>query len=98
MGVLNVELGNRSYPVRIDRGLLARADLFPAGLQQGAVCIVTDDNVAPLYLKPLTKTLAEFAPQHRVLPHGEEHKSWPALDHIFQRLLKHHFGRDAVLI
>lgn len=98
MGLLNVELGNRSYPVRIDRGLLTRADLFPAGLQKGAVCIVTDDKVAPLYLKPLAKTLAAFAPQHLILPHGEEHKNWPALDHIFQHLLEHHLGRDAVLI
>ena len=98
MGVLNVELGNRSYPIRIDRGLLARADVFPEGLQKGAVCIVTDDNVAPLYLTPLTKTLAAFSPERLILPHGEEHKSWPALDHVFQHLLKHQFGRDAVLI
>lgn len=97
MGVLTVELGNRSYPIHIERGLLARPAWFPEQLQKGAVCIVTDDIVAPLYLKPLATTLAPFAPRTAVLPHGEAHKDWRTLDLIFRVLLKHHLGRDATL-
>ncbi|MGH8280166.1 MAG: 3-dehydroquinate synthase [Gammaproteobacteria bacterium] len=97
MGVLTVELGKRSYPIHIDHGLLTRRARYPEQLQKGAVCIVTDDNVAPLYLKRLAQALAPFTPCNVVLPHGEAHKDWPALDLIFGTLLQHHLGRDATL-
>lgn len=98
MGVLTVELGDRSYPIHIDRGLLTRPALLPEQLQKKSVCIVTDDNVARLYLKPLTRALASLSPYNVVLPHGEEHKNWRTLDLIFRSLLKHRLGRDAILI
>lgn len=98
MGTLTVQLGERSYPVHIDLGILARAELFPEQLQKGAVCIITDDQVAPLYLRKLQLTLAALKPLHLVLPHGEPHKNWRTLDLIFRYLLKQHLGRDAVLI
>ncbi|MGB9429691.1 MAG: 3-dehydroquinate synthase [Gammaproteobacteria bacterium] len=98
MTTLTVQLGPRSYPIHIDRGSLARAGLFSRHLRKAAVCIVTDDNVAPLYLKKLGRTLAAYTPLHLILPHGEEHKNWRTLDVIFRFLLKHHLGRDATLI
>jgi len=98
MTTLTVPLGNRSYPLHIDHGLLAQTGLFQDQLHKHAVCIVTDDNVAPLYLKKLGRSLSAFAPQHVILPHGEEHKNWRTLDVIFRALLKHHLGRDATLI
>jgi 3-dehydroquinate synthase len=93
-----VPLGNRSYPIHIDAGLLTHAELFPGSLQKRALCIVTDDQVAPLYLPKLDRTLEAYAPRHVVLPHGEESKNWRTLDHIFSTLLKHSLGRDATLI
>jgi 3-dehydroquinate synthase len=98
MSTLTVALGNRSYPLHIDWGLLMRPELFDGHFRKGALCIVTDDNVAPLYLKKLGRSLSEFEPRHLVLPHGEEHKNWRTLDLIFRALLKQHLGRDAVLI
>ncbi|MGH8282433.1 MAG: 3-dehydroquinate synthase [Gammaproteobacteria bacterium] len=98
MTTLTVQLGIRSYPVHISAGLLTHPELFPGPLWKNGVCIVTDDRVAPLYLEKLAGTLAAFAPRHLIMPHGEEHKSWPSLDLIFSFLLKQHFGRDAVLI
>lgn len=98
MSNLNVELGSRSYPIHIGAQLLARTELFAQHLRPGAVCIVTDDNVAPLYLDTLGTALAKFNPQSLKLPHGERYKSWQTLEHIFQALLKNNFGRDATLI
>ena len=50
MQTVRVALGERSYPVHIGTGLLARADLvLPAGRSRRAA-IVTNDTVAPLYL------------------------------------------------
>lgn len=98
MSTLTVALGKRSYPLHIDHGLLSRPELFDGHLQPRALCIVTDDNVAPLYLKKLGRSLSSFAPKHVILPHGENHKNWRTLDLIFRTLLKNHLGRDAVLI
>ena len=98
MPTLTVQLGTRSYSIHIGAGLLARAELLEGQLQKDAVCIITDDNVAPLYLHKLSQALAAFAPRSLVLPHGEPHKNWRTLDFIFRFLLKNSFGRDATLI
>ncbi|MGH8397193.1 MAG: 3-dehydroquinate synthase [Gammaproteobacteria bacterium] len=98
MATVTVQLGARSYPIHIRRGLLGHAELFPGPLRKGALCIVTDDHVAPLYLKKLGRTLAAYAPLHLILPHGEVHKNWRSLDIIFRHLFKHHLSRDAVLV
>lgn len=98
MATLTVRLGTRSYPVHINAGLHDRLELFSEYLQKNAVCIITDDNVAPLYLRELGRTLTAFAPGHLILPHGEAHKDWRSLDSIFSFLLKRGFGRDAVLL
>ncbi|MGB9110825.1 MAG: shikimate kinase, partial [Telluria sp.] len=48
---LNVDLGDRSYPIAIGRGLLDDAGLLARHLgSSGKVAIVTNTTVAPLYL------------------------------------------------
>lgn len=98
MASLTVQLGTRSYPIHIDTGLLERAELFAEYLHKYAVCIISDDIVAPLYLRKLARTLREFSPYHLIVPHGESHKDWQSLDSIFSTLLKHGLGRDSVLL
>ncbi len=98
MATLTVQLGTRSYPIHINAGLLERTELFSEYLHKQSVCIITDDIVAPLYLRKLARTLKEFAPEHLVLPQGEQHKEWHSLDSIFGFLLKRGLGRDAVLL
>jgi 3-dehydroquinate synthase len=98
MATLSVRLGTRSYPIHINAGLHDRPELFSEYLHKNAVCIITDDIVAPLYLRKLGRTLANFTPSHVILPHGEAHTDWRALDNIFSTLLKRGLGRDAVLV
>ncbi|MDE2090692.1 MAG: 3-dehydroquinate synthase [Gammaproteobacteria bacterium] len=98
MATLTVQLDTHSYPIHIDPGLHDHTELFAEHLHRNAVCIITDDIVAPLYLRKLTRTLKGFAPAHLVLPHGEAHKDWPNLDSIFSLLIKRGLGRDAVLL
>ena len=57
--VLEVGLGDRSYPIHIGEALLTRADLLLPALAGRDVLIVTDENVAPLYLEALTGSLSE---------------------------------------
>lgn len=98
MATLTVQLGSHSCPIHVNAGLHEHTELFSEYLHKHAVCIITDDIVAPLYLRKLGRTLKEFAPEHLVLPHGEKHKDWHSLDAIFSFLLKRGLGRDGVLL
>ena len=98
MKALSVDLGERSYTIHIGTQLLDQPELFSPHLAGGAVCIVTDDKVAPLYLNQLKNTLSEFEHCSMILPHGEQHKHWQSLDRVFSFLLKNEVGRDGTLV
>ena len=57
MQTLNVDLGERSYPIYIGDGLLTRPELLLPGLEQKKAAVVTNTTVAKLYLDPLTAVL-----------------------------------------
>ena len=100
MQTLRMELGDRSYPIHIGAGLLARADLITEQLRKKRVAIVTNSTVAPLYLAPLQRALesrgVEVVPI--TLPDGEVHKNWETLNRIFDALLEHRCERGTTLI
>jgi 3-dehydroquinate synthase len=100
MQTLKVELGDRSYPIHIGAGLLARAELLLEKLRQKKAVIITNTTVAPLYLAPLTRALeskgVEIVPV--ILPDGEAHKNWETLNRIFDTLLERHCERSTALI
>ncbi|MEK7795865.1 MAG: 3-dehydroquinate synthase, partial [Pseudomonadota bacterium] len=50
MKTLDVKLGERSYPITIGSGLLARGELLTRHIVGTRVAIVTNATVAPLYL------------------------------------------------
>ena len=90
MTVVTVELGARSYPVRIEAGVLARAGEHVAPLAKGrAVPIIADENVAP-HLATLIRSLddAGVASEALVLPAGETTKSWAMLERAVDWLLE----------
>ncbi len=96
---LRIDLGERSYPIRISAGLLRNAATW-AGLPQAAsAVIVTNDVVAPLYLDALKQALAgSYRKVHEVvLPDGEEHKDWQTLNRVFDALLANGCDRRTVL-
>ncbi len=100
MQTLSVALGERSYPVHIGTGLLDRADLLVPLLAQKKAAIVTNSTVAPLYLERVAGMLAreDIEVVRIVVPDGEDHKDWRALNGIFDALLDHRCGRDTTLI
>jgi len=96
---VQVELGPRSYAVRIGFGLLDDRVLFSA-LGTGTSCaIVTNETVAPLYAERLAATLRDQFGHIEtvVLPDGEAHKDWPALQRIFSALLESRCDRSVVV-
>lgn len=97
---LQVSLAERSYPIHIGCGLLARGDLILPHLKQKKAVIVTNTTVAPLYLDLLRSTLekAEISVIEVVLPDGEQYKTWETLNLIFDALLGAHCERGTTLI
>jgi 3-dehydroquinate synthase len=97
---LNVELGDRSYPIHIGPGLLDRGELIAPHLPQRNAVIVTNTVVAPLYLDKLQESLGrlQIAARTIVLPDGEEHKDWRTLNHVFDALMDFRAERKTTLI
>lgn len=89
MPTITVPLGSRTYPIHIERGLIDRiGPMMREALGECAVMIVTDDNVAPLYLERVQASLegAGLAAHAVVLPHGEATKCLDALIRLYNDL------------
>lgn len=98
MKSLQVELGERSYPIYIGDRLLTEPSLLTPHIQGRQIAIVTNDRVAPLYLATLMQGLKDFNVTPIVLPDGESYKNWSTLQLIFDGLLTQRHDRRTTLI
>ncbi|WP_294287353.1 3-dehydroquinate synthase [uncultured Sphingomonas sp.] len=90
MTTVRVALGDRSYDVVIEHGLLGRAGALLKPLSRGrTMVIVADENVAP-HLATLQVALSAegIASEAIVLPSGEGTKSWAQLASLTDRLIE----------
>jgi 3-dehydroquinate synthase len=96
-----VNLGTRSYEVRIGEGLLAQiaAQIHPL-LRRKRVAIVTDDNVAAKHLDMVLAALeqAGIAASSLSLPAGESTKAWPEFTRTVEWLLAEKIERRDIVI
>jgi 3-dehydroquinate synthase len=89
--IIKVALGERSYPIALGDNLLANAGQWIAASLPGARCaVVTDQNVAALYLAPLKASLDAHGLflGDAVVAAGETSKSFPVLARLCETLLK----------
>ncbi|GAA5443527.1 3-dehydroquinate synthase [Microbulbifer sp. NBRC 101763] len=99
MHCLNVELGERSYPIIIGSQLLGDSQYLLPYIRGQQICIVTNETVAPLYLEQLLKGLSSFDKVDVVeLPDGESFKTLDTLNRIFDTLLEQRHNRTTTLI
>lgn len=98
MITLNVELGDRSYPILIGNGLMGRAQLLDDHVRTQDVMIVTNDVVGPIYLAPLIQMLGGHRIEAIELPDGEANKTMPVMTSILDRLVDARFSRDCTII
>jgi len=96
--VLEVDLGERSYPIYIGDGLLGRADFLRPHLRGSQVMVVSNETVAPLYMEKLMPGLHGLQVAHVVLPDGEQYKTLDVLDRIYTALLENRFDRSCTLV
>jgi shikimate kinase / 3-dehydroquinate synthase len=98
-----VASGEDSYVVRVGSGVLSRGLGEMVG-QPSGVLIVSDDNVAPLYLERASAALksaagGETRPLHSVLlKPGEEYKNLEGLEQIFAAAFDSHMDRKATFL
>ncbi|MEI1250090.1 3-dehydroquinate synthase [Rhizobium aouanii] len=98
---VHVPLGERAYDILIGPGLIARAGAEIALRLKGRkAAVVTDENVAPLYLKALVASLDEagIASAAVVLPAGEKTKSFEHLMTVCDKVLEARVERNDYVI
>ena len=98
MRELFVELGTRRYPIRIGAGLMDDAAALVALVPGRHALIVSDDNVAPLYLARIETALASKITATIVLPAGEQEKSLANFQILIDAFAGVGANRDATVI
>jgi 3-dehydroquinate synthase len=98
MQTLEVDLGDRSYPIHIGTGLLDNPDLITPHIHGKQVLIVTNETVGPLYLARVQSICAGYQCDVVILPDGESFKTLGSVNRIFDALLKARHNRTTTLI
>ena len=96
---VSIALGDRSYDISIDAGLLSLASAWQGLPRAATALIVTNDTVGPLYAADLQRSLSAHYPKVLTLslPDGEAYKTWETLQGIFDVLLENACDRKTVL-
>ncbi len=99
--MLQVELGNRSYPIHIGEDLLNQAGHMIAELRPGAKCaIISDSNVMAAHGERLLESLSasRIESTQIIIEPGEKSKSIAVLDSVVSQLLAARMERDDLVI
>ncbi len=98
--ILEVALGERTYPIHIGAGVLRSAGATLAGQGVRHAVIVTNDTVAAHWLAPLQESLAGAALRVDLvtIPDGESHKNLSTLEGVLTRLLELRAERATVVV
>ncbi len=98
MQTLNLDLGERSYPIHIGQGLLAQSELLTAHIRGRSCVTVSNGTVAPLYLQAVEHSLVGLRHSAVILPDGEAYKNLEVLNQVYTHLLEHKADRKTTLI
>ena len=76
------------------------ACIAQAGLAPGKICIVTDHNIAPLFLEQVEASLHATGAVvlSHIIPAGEQHKHLDTVRELYAFLVKNHFERKDLLV
>ena len=97
MKTLNVDLGERTYPIHIGHNLID-SDLLGSVIRGHQVLLVSNETVASLYLDRVLCNLTAFEVATVILPDGENHKNIETLDLIFSEALTQRFSRNVTMV
>ncbi len=95
---LNVDLGERSYPILIGESLLSDASLLQHHLAAKDILLVTNTTVGPLYADRVMQALQGNRVIDVRLPDGEQHKNLDNVSRVLDVLVANRFGRDSLVV
>jgi len=99
--ILTVELGSRSYPIRIGRdGIAQLGQALRERTSSSRVLVVSDNRVGGLYGEAALAALSEagFLAETLILPEGEAFKTLDTCMSVYGFLLSNNYGRDSVIV
>jgi len=95
---LNINLAEKSYPIYLGAGLLQQPKYLSKHIHGKQVMIVTNTQVAPLYLAAIQKLLKNYQCDVVILPDGEQYKNLEQLSNICTALIENLHERSTTLI
>jgi 3-dehydroquinate synthase len=98
MQTLELDLGSRSYPIHIGRGLLAKPELILPHIHGNSCVTVSNETVAPLYLRRLEQNIESLKHSAVILPDGESFKTLETMNTIYTHLLEQRVDRKTTLL
>lgn len=100
METVRVDLGERSYNIVIDSGILPNIGERIKGFDFSKVAVISNPTVFNLYGDVVINSLknAGFEPLHVIIPDGEEYKNYSQTYQILTELLKNKLDRKSCLI
>ncbi|KAL3525245.1 hypothetical protein ACH5RR_013617 [Cinchona calisaya] len=100
--IVEVDLGNRSYPIYIGSGLLHQPHLLQRHVQGKKVLVVTNTTIAPLYLDKTISALTDGKPnvtvESVILPDGEKYKNMETLMKVFDKAIETRMDRRCTFV
>ena len=101
MKTININVSSKKYDIYIGKNILSKSgDIIKNIGFSGKILIVTDDNVAPLYLETVKSSLKnnETDVFYIILPNGEEHKNMDSIMKIYEAAAKYNFNRKDMFV
>lgn len=98
---ITVALGERAYPIHIGEDALSLLpELIAATGQRGAIGVVTDSQVGPLYAARVEEEIAKTGKRHvtHTFPAGEENKRLARIEEICGTFLDAGLDRASLII
>jgi len=97
---LNVELGDRSYPIYITSDFSGLPKAVQGARLSGKAMVITDSNVCSHYLSMCTEQLEESGLEvhSHVIEAGEKSKNLDTVKEIYRLLMSERFERNSALI
>ena len=99
MKELKIKTPTSEYPIYITEGFDGLAAAFEtAGFSGRKLCIITDSNVAPLYLDKIKSLLSGYEVSSYVFRAGEESKNLDTISDFYKHFIDERLDRKSVLV
>ncbi|THF93877.1 3-dehydroquinate synthase, chloroplastic [Camellia sinensis] len=100
--IVDVDLGDRSYPIYIGSGLLDQPHLLQKHVHGKRVLVVTNTTVAPICLDKVVSALTHGNPnvsvESVILPDGEKYKNMDTLMKVFDKAIESRLDRRCTFV